>query len=96
MLLDGRDRRGWTAPAWRKLVAYNAAEPGGGPRVADHFPGTALDHARRLASLLNLSPDLMLASLARLSTGERQRLALVRALGTRSARAAAQQADWGA
>ncbi len=79
--LDGRERRSWSAPEWRRLVVYNAAEPGWwAERVADHFPGRLLDRARDLAPRLDLAPALLDAPVARLSTGERHRLALIRAL----------------
>ncbi len=79
--LNGRDRRSWPAPQWRRQVLYNAAEPGWwAERVADHFPAAALSRARELAPLLDLSLDLLGAPVARLSTGERQRMALIRAV----------------
>lgn len=79
--LDGRERHTWPAPAWRKRVVYNAAEAGWwAERVAAHFPGPALDATRTLAPRLGLDPALVDAVVTRLSTGERQRLALLRAL----------------
>ena len=79
--LDGQERRTWSAPAWRRQVVYNAAEAGWwADRVAPHFPGAALTATRALAPRLGLDPALLDAAVARLSTGERQRLALLRAL----------------
>ncbi|HEY6433855.1 MAG TPA: ABC transporter ATP-binding protein [Acetobacteraceae bacterium] len=79
--LNGRDRRSWTAPEWRRQVIYHAAEPGWwAERVAEHFPAAALSRARELVPLLDLSLDLLGAPVARLSTGERQRMALIRAV----------------
>ncbi len=79
--LDGRERRSWTAPAWRRQAVYAAAEPGWwAERVADHFAPATEGAARALLPAVNLAPTMMEAALTRLSTGERQRLALVRAL----------------
>ncbi len=77
--LDGQARDAMEAPAWRQLVSYLAAEPGWwADRVGDHFlePDASLDV---LAQLL-LPPDAMGWEVARLSTGEKQRLALARML----------------
>jgi ABC-type iron transport system FetAB ATPase subunit len=83
--LDGRDRRSFSAPAWRRRVVYSAAEPGWWfDTVAPHFPGAALATARRLAPRLGLAPDMLDGALVRLSTGERQRLALIRAMAIES------------
>ena len=76
----GDDRRGAIpAPDWRRLVRLVPAESGWwADRVGDHF-----SDARDAASLLE-APDLPAEALnweiARASTGERQRLALARAL----------------
>jgi len=79
--LDGHDRRTFTPPAWRRRVVYSAAEPGWWhDTAAPHFPGTALDVARTLMPRLGLAPALLESPVVRLSTGERQRLALIRAL----------------
>jgi putative ABC transport system ATP-binding protein len=81
VLLNGRERRNWTPPAWRRQVLYNAAEPGWwATRVGEHFPGPALARAREMAPLLDLSLGLLDAPVVQLSTGERQRMALIRAL----------------
>lgn len=66
------------APVWRKAVAYVPAESGWwADHVGDHMERTAavalLDHVGLSAACLDWS-------VSRLSTGERQRLALVRAL----------------
>ena len=81
VFLEGRERRSFTAPAWRRRVVYSAAEPGWWfDTIAPHFPGPALDAARRLAPRLGLASDLLDDPVIRLSTGERQRLALLRAV----------------
>lgn len=74
--LDGTSRANMAAPAWRRLVIYVAAESGWwAATVADHLAGDA-------ASLLESVglPDAAGWPVSRLSSGERQRLALVRAL----------------
>lgn len=79
--LDGRERRGMAAPEWRRHVVYNAAEPGWwADDVARHFPGPAREYLHRNADRIGISPGLLDGPLDRLSTGERQRLALLRAL----------------
>ena len=79
--LDGRPRAEVPAPVWRRQVLYNAAETGWwSETVADHFPGQATGFARAFAPRLGLASDLLDGPVLRLSTGERQRLALIRAL----------------
>jgi ABC-type multidrug transport system ATPase subunit len=70
------------APAWRRLVTYVAAESGWWTeRVGDHFDqGNGAGRARSLLPELQLAADALDWPVARLSTGERQRLALLRAL----------------
>jgi len=79
--LDQRERAGFSGPAWRRQVAYAAAEPGWwSEQVAAHF--TDLAAAKALASRFGLLPAMLDGPVLRLSTGERQRLALVRTLVT--------------
>jgi len=81
VLLNGRERQSWTPSAWRRQVLYSAAEPGWwAARVREHFPGPALARAREMAPLLDLRLSLLDAPVLQLSTGERQRMALIRAL----------------
>lgn len=82
MTLGGTDRATLPAPEWRRRVAYVAAESGWwAPTVADHMTGPP----DRLAALLTAVglPEAGGWPVARLSSGERQRLALVRALTRR-------------
>ncbi len=66
-------------PVWRRRVAYVAAETGWWAEdVAAHFDDLAA--ARALAEEMGVPVELLDGSLQRLSTGERQRLALMRAL----------------
>lgn len=79
VLLGGLDRREMPAHQWRRLVRYVPAEPAWWADTARaHLPETA-DPARLLRSLA-LDQALLDRPIAQLSTGERQRLALVRAM----------------
>lgn len=82
VVLDGAERDAMSAPRWRSLVGYVPAEPGWWAETArEHF----LDWASLapLAWRLNLRDGIGDDPVARLSTGERQRLALLRALERR-------------
>jgi phosphate-transporting ATPase len=77
--LDGTLREAMPAPAWRKQVTYLAAEPGWWSDIVhEHF--TNWDDALPLVKRLGLPTDCGPWPIQRLSTGERQRLGLVRAL----------------
>jgi len=79
--LGERTRSGMSGPAWRRLVTYVAAESGWWTDdVADHFEPKHKAAAGDLAQRFGLDAALLEAKVARLSTGERQRLALIRAL----------------
>jgi putative ABC transport system ATP-binding protein len=81
VFLDGVERRTLPAPAWRHKVVYSAAEPGWWyERVGDHFHGEAIGFAQEMAPRLALAPALLDGQVVQLSTGERQRMALIRAL----------------
>ncbi len=70
------DRNTLSGPDWRRQVLYAPAEPGWWlDRVGDHFPAPSPDAAR-----LSLPPDIWDRAMAACSTGERARLALLRAL----------------
>jgi len=78
--LDDRARSDMPAPEWRRQITYLPAEPGWwAERAGDHFPDTGTSEV--LASRLGLPNDIFQAPVTRLSTGERQRLALIRCLG---------------
>jgi putative ABC transport system ATP-binding protein len=69
------------ASAWRRQVTYVAAEAGWwGDTVVEHFEAARLEAARVLARRLELKAELLDGLVSRLSTGEKQRLALIRAL----------------
>lgn len=79
--LGACERRSLDAPAWRRQVVYVAAEAGWwADRVADHFAPERLKSAMELGDRLGLKAELFDGLVARLSTGEKQRLALIRAL----------------
>jgi putative ABC transport system ATP-binding protein len=81
--LDGTLREAMAAPAWRKRVTYLAAEPGWwSDTVQEHFMAWA--DALPLVKRLGLPDDCGPWPIQRLSTGERQRLGLVRAPMLRS------------
>ncbi len=67
------------APAWRRRVVYLATEPGWwADRVRDHYENPAA--AEELLDRFGLPAGALDWEVARLSTGERQRLALARTL----------------
>jgi ABC-type iron transport system FetAB ATPase subunit len=79
--LDGQPRTAMAAPAWRARVTYVAAESGWWrDAVAEHFAPASLALARDLAGELGVGRAPFDGPVQQLSTGERQRLALVRAL----------------
>jgi phosphate-transporting ATPase len=79
IFLDGTERNSISGPEWRKKVRYAAAEPGWwGETPREHFAGGEGLEIRVTA--LGLKGEQLDQSLARLSTGERQRMALVRAV----------------
>ncbi len=81
VMLGGQKREQWLAPAWRKKVIYQAAEPAWWePTAAAHFSPSEKKTALALMSVLQLRTDLLDNDISRLSTGERQRLALLRSL----------------
>jgi len=79
MSLEGRSRADMSGPEWRRLVTYVAAAPGWWAEVvSDHFSDIA--RAKELAIELLLPEGIFLSPVAQLSTGEQQRLVLIRAL----------------
>jgi ABC-type iron transport system FetAB ATPase subunit len=79
VFLDGAERQEMRPEAWRRQVRYVAAEPGWWAATAgEHMPPSPrLD---RLLHGLGLEPRHLAQPLADLSTGERLRLALIRAV----------------
>ncbi|MBS0453886.1 MAG: ATP-binding cassette domain-containing protein [Proteobacteria bacterium] len=81
VVLDGTSRASWPAPAWRRKVVYQAAEPAWwAPVVRMHFDGCDLARVELMLAAVGLPPSMLDAEVIHLSTGERQRLALLRSL----------------
>lgn len=84
IFLNGVERNELPGHEWRKRVRYASAEPVWWTETArEAFASThksANERLARLLSALALSPKIVDQPLASLSTGERQRLALIRAL----------------
>jgi putative ABC transport system ATP-binding protein len=79
---DGRERSAIAGPEWRRLVGYVPAEPGWwADTVGEHFG--EWEAALALVRELGLREAAKAWPITRLSTGERLRLALVRALMVR-------------
>jgi putative ABC transport system ATP-binding protein len=79
--LNGRERASVPAPQWRRQATYVSAESGWwADRVIEHFDANRRSDVAALAARLGLRADLLDAPVAQLSTGEKQRLSLVRAL----------------
>jgi len=77
--LEGRDRSTIPGPEWRRLVGYVPAEPGWwAETVGEHFGDWTA--AAAVLKKLGFPEEAKRWPIVRLSTGERLRLALVRAL----------------
>ncbi len=85
VFLNGAERNEMTGPQWRKKVRYLSAEPQWWTETpqgafALNEDKAAQDRIARLLTSLGLAPALLDKPVASLSTGERQRLALVRSI----------------
>ncbi len=75
--LDGTARSQISAPEWRARVAYVPAESAWwDERLSPHFHGRRVKHLQRLG----FDSRILSAPISRLSTGERQRFAILRTL----------------
>lgn len=80
IFLDGAERSEMSGPAWRAQVRLVSSEPAWWAETArQHMSEKA--HFEALLDAFELDPSLLDRRLDSLSTGERQRLALIRALG---------------
>lgn len=83
VVLDGVERSEMPAWQWRRQVRFAAAEPGwwgDTPRASVLTPASDAARVLKLIANLGLDAGILDRPLTELSTGERQRLALVRAL----------------
>ena len=79
--LNGKERGTMPAPQWRRQATYVSAESGWwADRVIEHFRVNRRSEVAALAARLGLRAELLDAPVAQLSTGEKQRFSLVRAL----------------
>jgi ABC-type iron transport system FetAB ATPase subunit len=79
--LNGRERATVSAPEWRRQATYVSAESGWWADVViEHFATSGRSEVAALATRLGLRENLLDAPVGQLSTGEKQRFALVRAL----------------
>lgn len=83
VFLNGAERREMSGPEWRRRVRYCSAEPQWWTDTARQaFPAEkpVIERLPRLLLALGLAPALLERPLPGLSTGERQRLAIIRSL----------------
>jgi len=79
--LDGVERDGMSAPDWRRRVMLVSAVAGWWAATAgEHFTDATRADVVTLCRNLRLPDDIMERAVAHLSTGEKQRLALIRAI----------------
>ncbi len=81
VLLNGAGRAAIAAPLWRRQVSYVAATPAWwGASVRDHFEPAQYDSAAQLLQDAGLEAAALDWPVDRLSTGETQRIGLIRAV----------------
>jgi phosphate-transporting ATPase len=79
--INATSRESMTAPAWRKQVMYVPAHSGWwADLVEPHFEGAMRERVVELLQRLGLESTALGWTVANLSTGERQRLSLARAM----------------
>jgi putative ABC transport system ATP-binding protein len=82
--LDGTPCDGLPAPTWRRRVGMLPSESRWwAARVGDHFPAPLPEPSATALARLGFARDVLGWDVARLSSGERQRLALARLLANR-------------
>jgi ABC-type iron transport system FetAB ATPase subunit len=83
LLLEGKPLESYAPWQWRRQVGYLPAESSWWlPKAADHFPCQTVHLYQQLAEV-GLSADIITSPPHRLSSGERQRLSLLRLLQNR-------------
>jgi len=86
MLLDGHPCSSMPSPVWRSRVVYQAAEPAWWDlTVAQHLNAAQTAFVASMLPALKLEAHVLETPVDRLSTGERQRLALLRSLACKPA-----------
>lgn len=81
MTLGGMERDSMVPSHWRRRVMFVPAVAGWWAATAgEHFADAARAEAEALCRVLRLPDDIMDRQVGRLSTGEKQRLALIRAM----------------
>jgi ABC-type multidrug transport system ATPase subunit len=81
MSLDGHSSNDMAPTTWRARVIYQPAEPAWWETVAaQHFSPAQLAEVRAMLPAVGLGEHALDTDVTRLSTGERQRLALLRSL----------------
>jgi ABC-type iron transport system FetAB ATPase subunit len=77
--LEGASRDSMSAPQWRRQIRFVPAEAAWwADRVGDHF--RSAEKVAKRAAEIGLPPESLTWEVARLSTGEKQRLGLLRAV----------------
>lgn len=80
VMLEGAERNEMTGPEWRRLVRYVSAEPGWwAPTPRPHFP-TDVEAVAPIVEALGITREILDRPVTELSTGERSRLGLIRAI----------------
>ena len=80
VMLEGAERNEMSGPEWRRRVRYVSAEPGWwAPTPRPHFSAD-IEVVAPIVEALGLSRDSLDKPVAELSTGERSRLGLIRAI----------------
>ncbi|MCD6430084.1 MAG: ATP-binding cassette domain-containing protein [Deltaproteobacteria bacterium] len=78
VLLNGESCQSWSAPEWRRRVALLPAESQWWhDTVGEHFQGSL---AQEMLEVMGFDGNVMSWSITRLSSGEKQRLAILRLL----------------
>lgn len=84
VFLNGTKREEYLAPQWRKSVTLVPAEPAWWfDSVMEHYSHMDSAQFQKYLKLLGFSKEVVGYNIQKMSTGERQRLGLIRALGNK-------------